>query len=157
MFLLDSSKPSIFSCFSTIVERGERAASELDASAKREARGGRGGGGERKKVRFLNYRTKALLTIQIRGINYNNARTTYNTIRSVLTLLGFKVAHNSLVRIRHACFRCSIAAIPIIFRKNLLVQTCTSFTNEQIDVIVTSKIVAMATSYEVKDTLFWTF
>ena len=29
-----------------------------------------------------------------------------------------KVAHNSLVRIRHACFRCSIAAIPIIFRKS---------------------------------------
>ena len=29
----------------------------------------------------------------------------------------FKVAHNSLVRIRHSRFRCSIAAIPIIFRK----------------------------------------
>ena len=69
----------------------------------------------------------------------------------------FKVAHNSLVRIRHACIRCSIAAIPILFRKIFLVQTCTSFSNEQIDVIVTSRIVAMATSYEVKDTLFWTF
>ena len=68
-----------------------------------------------------------------------------------------KVAHNSLVRIGHAHFRCSIPAIPIIFWKNLLVQTFTSFTSEQIDVTVTSKIVAMATSYEVKDTLFWTF
>ena len=29
----------------------------------------------------------------------------------------FKVAHNSLVRIRHAHFRCSITATPIIFRK----------------------------------------
>ena len=32
-------------------------------------------------------------------------------------LPSLKVAHNSLVRIRHARFRCSIAAIPIIFRK----------------------------------------
>ena len=36
-------------------------------------------------------------------------------------------------------------------------QTCTTFTKEQIEVIVMSKFVAMATSYEVKDTLFWTF
>ena len=32
---------------------------------------------------------------------------------------GSGVAHNSLVRIRHARFRCSITAIPIIFRKIL--------------------------------------
>ena len=31
------SQPSIFSCFPSIVERGERVASELDASARREA------------------------------------------------------------------------------------------------------------------------
>ena len=36
--LIDRSQPSIFSCFQySIVERGERAASELDASAKQEA------------------------------------------------------------------------------------------------------------------------
>ena len=29
----------------------------------------------------------------------------------------YKVAHNSLVRIRHVRVRCSIAAIPTIFRK----------------------------------------
>ena len=42
IFLLDGSQPFIFSCFSSIVERGERAASELNANAKREARGGGG-------------------------------------------------------------------------------------------------------------------
>ena len=31
--------------------------------------------------------------------------------------INVKVAHNSLVRIRHARFRCSMAAITIIFRK----------------------------------------
>ena len=29
----------------------------------------------------------------------------------------FKVSHNNLFRIRHAHFRCSIAAVPIVFRK----------------------------------------
>ena len=41
--ILDCSQTSTFSCFSSIVGRGERAASELAASAKREARGGGGG------------------------------------------------------------------------------------------------------------------
>ena len=41
--------------------------------------------------------------------------------------------------------------------ESLLVQTSTSFTSEQIEVIVMSKFAAMAMSYMVKDTLFWTF
>ena len=39
--------------------------------------------------------------------------------------------------------------------ENLLVQAWTGFTFEQIEIIVTSKFIA--TSYEVNDTLFWTF
>ena len=38
----------------------------------------------------------------------------------------------------------------------LLVQLCKGFTTEQIAVAMTSKFVAMATSYEVKDTLLIT-
>ena len=45
VILLDCSQPSIFSCLSSIVERRERAASELVTSAKREARGVGGGWG----------------------------------------------------------------------------------------------------------------
>ena len=37
-----------------------------------------------------------------------------------------------------------------------LIQLCKGFTNEQISAAMTSKFVAMATSYEVKDTLFST-
>ena len=37
----------------------------------------------------------------------------------------------------------------------ILVQLCKGFTNEQIVVAMASKFVAMATLYEVKDTLFF--
>ena len=38
----------------------------------------------------------------------------------------------------------------------LLVQLCKGFTNGQISVAMTSKFIAMATSYEVNDALFFT-
>ena len=41
---LDCSQSSIFSCFSLVIECGERVVSELDPSAKQEVRGGGGGG-----------------------------------------------------------------------------------------------------------------
>ena len=44
-----------------------------------------------------------------------------------------------------------------LYLLNILVQICTSFTNEQIEITVTSKFVAMTTSCEVKVTLFLTF
>ncbi len=40
-------------------------------------------------------------------------------------------------------------------QENILEQSCLSFTNEQIEVAMTSKFVTMATSKEVKYTLFF--
>ena len=41
--------------------------------------------------------------------------------------------------------------------ENILLQACTRFTNEQIEIIVTPKLVAMAMPHEVKDTYFGPF
>ena len=46
--------------------------------------------------------------------------------------------------------------IPVFDSLLQLQQLCKGFTNEQIAVAMTSKFVAMATSYEVKDTLIFT-
>ena len=67
--------------------------------------------------RFVQNNTQA-------SLSSSEAKRKHNSLEAQITRHVYqpdsqrlKVAHNSLVRIRHACFRCSIAAISIIFRK----------------------------------------